>query len=276
MRDEFVALLLSQDGIHEGRSADGTWNNRQRYSGETPGLEWSDGQPWCATFEAWAAHRTGMDQLWPMTASCLTAVNWWKRHGRWTAYPVLGGPFYLGADGGDHTGVVVAYDADIIWTVEGNTSADGSSSWGDGVHQRTRPRRGPGSPYGYGAPAFPEGTVSADPALGGVPAARINATAPAPVPQQPAAPAPLPPLQRAINRVLVNYTAGDDAREWQRYMHDVRGWRALVVDGKYGPKSAEICRQFQADSTANGWPLVADGKVGPRTLDAMLHRPISR
>ncbi|MFJ5883113.1 peptidoglycan-binding protein [Kitasatospora cineracea] len=120
MRDEFTALLLGQVGQHEGRDPDGTWNNRQRYSTETPGLEWSDGQPWCATFEAWAAHRTGMDALWPMTASCLTAVAWWRNHNRWTDYPVLGGPFYLGPDGGSHTGVVVAYDADTIQTVEGN------------------------------------------------------------------------------------------------------------------------------------------------------------
>ncbi|MFJ1795588.1 peptidoglycan-binding protein [Kitasatospora griseola] len=120
MRDEFTALLLGQVGYHEGRDADGTWNNRQRYSEETPGLEWSDGQPWCATFEAWAAHRTGMDNLWPMTASCLDAVAWWRRQNRWTPYPVLGGPFYLGPDGGDHTGVVYAYDADTIYTVEGN------------------------------------------------------------------------------------------------------------------------------------------------------------
>ncbi|RPE33614.1 peptidoglycan-binding protein [Kitasatospora cineracea] len=120
MRDEFTALLLGQVGRHEGRDPDGTWNNRQRYSTETPGLEWSDGQPWCATFEAWAAHRTGMDALWPMTASCLTAVAWWRNHNRWTDYPVLGGPFYLGPDGGSHTGVVVAYDADTIQTVEGN------------------------------------------------------------------------------------------------------------------------------------------------------------
>ncbi|MFE2352200.1 peptidoglycan-binding domain-containing protein [Kitasatospora cineracea] len=275
MRDEFVGQLLAEVGQHEGRDRDGTWNNRQRYSTETPGLEWSDGQPWCATFEAWAAHRTGMDALWPMTASCWSAVQWWQAHGRWSQYPVLGGPFYLGPGGSSHTGVVYAYDADRIWTVEGNTSSDGSTSVGDGVYLRERPRRGSGSPYGYGVPAFPEGTVSADPALGGTPAARVGAQAPAPAPQ-PAAPAPLPPLQRAITRVLINYCEGADAREWQRYMHDVRGWRALVVDGKYGPKSAEICRQFQADSTANGWPLVVDGKAGPKTIDAMLHRPISR
>ncbi|MFJ5923842.1 hypothetical protein ACIQF6_14715 [Kitasatospora sp. NPDC092948] len=170
MRDQFVGLLLGQVGQHEGRDPDGTWNNRQRYSRETPGLEWSDGQPWCATFEAWGAHRTGMDNLWPMTASCLDAVAWWQQRGRWSAYPVLGGPFYLGTGGSSHTGVVVAYDATTITTVEGNSNSGGSPE-GDGVYRRTRARS---SVYGYGVPAYPEGTVSADPRLGGTKTATTN------------------------------------------------------------------------------------------------------
>ncbi|PJN24072.1 CHAP domain-containing protein [Kitasatospora sp. CB02891] len=187
MRDEFAALLLGQVGQHEGRDPDGTWNNIQRYSQETPGLEWSDGQPWCATFEAWAAHQLGMDRLWPMTASCLEAVAWWQDRDRWTPYPVLGGPFYLGPGGGTHTGVVVAFDADTITTVEGNSNAGGSPE-GDGVYRRVRPRRGPGSPYGYGVPAYPEGTVSADPALGGTRTAAVSPPAVVPAPNPAARP----------------------------------------------------------------------------------------
>ncbi|MEV4558788.1 peptidoglycan-binding protein [Kitasatospora sp. NPDC049285] len=537
MRDEFTALLLGQVGVHEGRDPDGTWNNHQRYSTETPGLEWSDGQPWCAVFEAWAAHRTGMDTLWPMTASCLTAVAWWRNHGRWTDYPVLGGPFYLGPDGGTHTGIVVAYDADTIHTVEGNalplhagvltpggfrrmgdlrvgdplidpagqlshvtgvhpkgvrpvhriTLQDGSSAeacnehlwqvetegdaqprvvttleladlvarphhpvrvpllepveyqqtgeplpvdpyllgrllgggatseggapvtdtaldalglrgataertflperyrkagikerlallqglmdaagrideqgridfaadsrqlaldvqeivrslggravldedasrvrnvdmprlnpfrlpdkaacfvprdaaWartvvsveylrdeevqciavsapshlfvtddfipthntndngtaeGDGVYLKSRPRRGPGSPYGYGVPAYPEGTVSADPALGGVPAARTSGQATTPVPGVPTWP------WRYL-RVQSPMLHGDDVRMWQQKM-SMRGW-AIDVDGWYGPASAGVCRAFQQ---RHG--LAVDGVVGPITWRA--------
>ncbi len=192
MRDEFVALLLSQVGQHEGRDPDGTWNNVQRYSRETPGLEWSDGQAWCATFEAWAAHQLGIDRLWPMTASCSAAVEWWQDRDRWSSYPVLGGPFYLGPGGGTHTGVVVGYDADTITTVEGNSNSGGSPE-GDGVYRRTRPRRGPGSPYGYGVPDWPEGTISADPALGGTRTAAVS---------PPAAPAPNNPAARTDRRRL--------------------------------------------------------------------------
>ncbi|TXS30721.1 hypothetical protein EAO71_20205 [Streptomyces sp. ms191] len=171
-RTAFVNLLRSQTGYHEGRDPSGNWNNDQKFSDETPGLEWSDWQAWCATFTAWGANKLGARSLWPITASCYTAVQWWKKAGRWTEYPVLGGPFYLGSAGQDHVGVVTAYDADWIWTVEGNTNSGGSYQ-GDGVYERKRPRRGAGSPYGYGIPQFDEGTISADPALGGTKAASV-------------------------------------------------------------------------------------------------------
>lgn len=172
-REQFVNLLKSQAGYHEGRDANGNWNNIQKYSEQTPDLTWSDGQPWCAVFEAWGAHQVKMDALWPMTASCALAVAWWKKQRRFTEYPVLGGPFYMGPGGGDHTGVVWKYDADTIWTVEGNTNDNGSYQ-GDGVYLRQRPRRGAGSPYGYGVPAYKEGTVSADPYLGGTYSAAVK------------------------------------------------------------------------------------------------------
>lgn len=181
-RTQFVNLLRAQVGYHEGRDPDGNWNNIQKFSPAVPGLEWSQGQAWCATFTAWGADELGARDLWPITASCFTAVQWWKQKGRWTEYPVLGGPFYLGTSGQDHVGVVHAYDDDTIYTVEGNTNSGGSYQ-GDGVYLRSRPRRGAGSPYGYGVPQFTEGTVSADPALGGTRSASVPT-------QIPAAPAP--------------------------------------------------------------------------------------
>lgn len=57
-------------------------------------------------------------------------------------------------------------------------------------------------------------------------------------------------------------TTGDDVRRWQAKMHD-RGWTRMQVDGKYGPISVDLCRQFQ-----QGHGLHVDGIVGPRTWDA--------
>lgn len=262
MRDTFTGLLLGEVGQREGRDPDGTWNNHQRYSIETPGLEWSDGQPWCATFEAWAARLAGMASLWPMTASCLYAVNWWKNKGRWSEYPVLGGPFYLGPGGGTHTGVVVAYDADTITTVEGNTN-EGGSPQGDGVYRRTRNRRGPGSPYGYGVPAYPEGTVSADPALGGVPSAAVAAPsgspAPAPNPESasfPGAGAFGPGRSNAyvtrLGRMLVERGGGrfyavGPGPDWSEAdraataaFQRAQGWTGGGADGLPGPLTWEL------------------------------------
>lgn len=187
-RAQFVNLLRAQVGYHEGRDPSGNWNNQQKFSPNVPGLEWSQGQAWCATFTAWGADELGARDLWPITASCYTAVQWWKQQKRWTEYPVLGGPFYMGTVGQDHVGVVTAFDADWIWTVEGNTNSGGSYQ-GDGVYERKRPRRGTGSPYGYGVPAFTEGTVSADPTLGGTKAASVPTQTPT---------APTPPKESAV------------------------------------------------------------------------------
>ncbi|WP_441251207.1 hypothetical protein [Kitasatospora sp. McL0602] len=235
MRDEFVALLREQVDYHEGQDHDGTWNNVQKFSEQTPGLEWSDGEPWCATFQAWAAHQRGIDSLWPMTAGCRDAVDWWQRHGRWSHYPVLGGPFYLGPGGGTHTGTVYAYDGDTIYTVEGNTNNNGSAN-GDGVYLRQRPRRGPGSPYGYGVPAWPEGTISADPALGGTPAAEVG------TPTTPAPPVieedPMAAFTEAdIRRFIREEASGVTVRDANAYA--VHYWLLNMLTGTVPPAAAQ-------------------------------------
>jgi hypothetical protein len=171
-RPAYVNLLRAQTGYHEGRDANGNWNNYQKFSPATAGLEWSQNQAWCSTFTAWGADELGEREALPITASCSTGVQWFKNRDRWTDYPVLGGLFYMGASGGDHVGVVHGYDADSIYTVEGNTNAGGGYQ-GDGVYERVRPRRGPGSPYGYGIPYYAEETVSAAPALGGTVSASV-------------------------------------------------------------------------------------------------------
>ncbi|MCX4540505.1 hypothetical protein [Streptomyces sp. NBC_01565] len=176
-RTAYVNLLRGQSGYHEGRDANGNWNNIQKYSPSIPGLEWSDGFAWCHVFTSWGADELGGREVIPITASCAYGVDWFKKRGRWTDYPVLGGPFYMGSRGQDHVGVVYAYDADSIYTIEGNTNNNGSYQ-GDGVYQRVRPRRGANSPYGYGVPDFTEGTISADPRLGGTASASVPPPAP--------------------------------------------------------------------------------------------------
>ena len=170
-RTAYVNKLRAEKGYKEGAS------NWTKFPPAVPGLEWAQNQPWCHTFASWGADELGERGALPITAGCFVGVDWFKARGRWTDYPVLGGLFYMGAGGGTHVGVVYAYDADWIYTIEGNTNTNGSAN-GDGVYERKRPRRGAGSPYGYGIPYFSEATVSADPARGGVKAAIVPRTAP--------------------------------------------------------------------------------------------------
>ncbi|MFG3439944.1 N-acetylmuramoyl-L-alanine amidase [Nonomuraea sp. NPDC047897] len=68
-------------------------------------------------------------------------------------------------------------------------------------------------------------------------------------------------------------TTGADVYAWQAQMRD-RGWD-LIPDGRYGPRSRDVCKGFQRDSTAHGWPLDDDGVVGPATWRASWERPTS-
>lgn len=160
--DRVLDVAKAEQGYHEGRDSDGNWNNNQKYSDETPGLEWSDWQAWCATFVSWVAMKAGVADLYPRTASCYTGVQWFKNRNRFSEYPAVGAQVFFGSGGGTHTGLVYAYDSDYIYTVEGNTNTSGSPQ-GDGVYFQKRERRS-SYVYGYGYPAFAEGIDSADPA----------------------------------------------------------------------------------------------------------------
>jgi hypothetical protein len=138
--DNVIKVAKTQIGVHEGRS-NGHWNNDQKYSNEVPGLAWSDFQPWCCTFVSWVAFKSGAGDLYPRTASCDVAGAWFKAKGRWSEYPAVGAQVFYGVPRDlNHTGIVIAFDADSITTVEGNTNLSGSRE-GDGVYLRKRLRR---------------------------------------------------------------------------------------------------------------------------------------
>jgi len=184
--NEIYQVAKSQIGYREGES-DGHWNNIEKYAGEVPGLSWANGQPWCAVFVSWVADKAMCSDLYPRTASCLTAVQWFKQRGRFSEYPSLGAQAFYGPGGGSHTGLVYAYDADNIHAIEGNTNANGSPE-GNGVYDKTRARRST-EVYGYGLPQFTAPVVTADPALKGkrgyTYAAAATAATPAPVAAKP-------------------------------------------------------------------------------------------
>lgn len=176
-----IAVAKAEVGTQETRSG-GHWVNDSIYNrwyGSIPGYDRGGmDYPWCAVFVAWVAHTAGVASLYPKTAGCATAVNWFKSRKRFSSYPAVGAQVFFGPGGGTHTGLVIAYDSTHITTVEGNTNASGGAE-GDGVYRKTRRRRD-AYVYGYGLPAFAEGITTADPALKGKTGYHYAATATGP------------------------------------------------------------------------------------------------
>jgi hypothetical protein len=186
--DRVISVAKSQVGYHEGRDPNGNWNNIQKYSPAVPGLEWSQGQAWCATFVSWVAMKAGVAHLFPRTASTDAGASWYQARGQWSEYPAIGAQGFL-ARGSDefHTFIVARYDDTYIYTIEGNTNDNGSPQ-GDGVYALKRRRRD-AVVEGYGYPAYPEGIISADPEWADH----------RPDPAEPV-PAPKPPAHKATAR----------------------------------------------------------------------------
>ncbi len=194
-RDKVLAIAKHEADIHyqEGYK-NGHWDNIQKYSEQTPGEAWSDGQPWCAVFVAWCAWKAGLLNLFPNTASCSEGVAWYKKQGRWSAFPAIGAQVFFGPGGGSHTGIVYKYDNDTVYYVSGNSNNSGSSE-GDGVYYGEHARRD-NYVAGYGYPNYAEGIQSADPAWAS------HAPKPLPAPKPTPKPAPAPTPAKAYTMVI--------------------------------------------------------------------------
>ncbi|MFJ7907492.1 peptidoglycan-binding protein [Kitasatospora sp. NPDC096204] len=172
------AVASAEVGYQAERAPGERPSGHQKYSGQVPGLEWSNYQPWCATWVSWVALKAGVPALYPRTASCSNGVDWFRSRGRFSAYPAIGAQVFYGPGGGTHTGIVYAFDANSIYTYEGNTSLTNDAN-GNKVMKRERRRRD-AYVYGYGLPAFDGGITTADPDLKGRPGFTYQASASGP------------------------------------------------------------------------------------------------
>lgn len=260
---KIIAAARAQIGYHEGRSSSGSWNNVQKFSAAVPGLEWSNGQPWCATFVSWCARQAGLASLYPVTASTDLGARWFKATGRWSEYPAIGAQIFFG-DNGDmnHTGIVTDYDATHVFTIEGNAAGNTHSINGDGVYIKKHARRA-ARIQGYGLPRFPEGIVSADPAR----------ASEAPKVQVPAAPAQssLPWADRMNPR---SYGLGkrNTATAWLKSRLRAHGYKkGLASSPTFGLGTRARVQEFQR---AQGWRgRDADGYPGPSTIARLAAPP---
>ncbi|MFI6684986.1 LysM peptidoglycan-binding domain-containing protein [Streptomyces sp. NPDC050485] len=160
-----LSIAKGEVGYRAERAPGERPSGHQKYSGQVPGLEWSNYQPWCATWVSWVALKAGVTNLFPRTASVWTAMQWFKERSRWSEYPAVGAVVIYGSTGSTHTGICYAYDETYIYTYEGNTSLTNDAN-GNAVMARQRLRRD-SYVHGYGLPAYVEGIVTADPALKG-------------------------------------------------------------------------------------------------------------
>lgn len=264
--ERLINVARGQVGYHEGYFG-GHWTNHQKYSPAVPGLEWSQDQAWCQTFQSWNFQEAGLKSLAPVTASCLTAVSWFKQRGRFSEYPAVGAQVFFGQGGGSHVGLVYAYDANYSYTIEGNTNATGSAE-GDGVYLKKRLRRD-AYLYGYGYPRYTEGIVSADPRYAG---GTGTPSVPPPTPTQ-----PVIPLREIVNAAVADPPAEDG--HTTNYASVIVVERALAaegllepryVDGSFGTKTVAAYAVFQRRLGYAG--ADADGVPGRASLSELGRR----
>jgi len=213
---QVIDKARAEVGYREGFSG-GHWNNIQKYSGQVPGLEWSQGNAWCDVFVCWVFQMVGLAKF-PVAAYTGTSTNTWKKWGRWSEYPGIGAQVMFGANGGNvHTGIVYNYDETYVYTIEGNTNVNGSAE-GDGVYLKKHARRD-AYVYGYGYPEYEGGIQSADPAWA------HQAPAPAATPSQPMAVKPVVRLSHVIAAMALD--AAPSSPTGTVHYGDPAGSRAL-------------------------------------------------
>jgi LysM repeat protein len=137
-------------GYHEGRNADGTWNNvtefGKRYGWN--GVAWCQIYMWCV-FEDAGAHG-----LVPKVAGCIEAYDWYAGRLRTGSVPRRGALIYFG-DPAHHVGIVEAVTSDTITYISGNTG-DGTvpAGVGNAVERKNLRRRNLVEPIRFAYPNY--------------------------------------------------------------------------------------------------------------------------
>lgn len=146
---QVLAKARPEIGTHEGRSANGNWNNDVKYA------RWygMNGQPWCAMFISWVAAQAGATNIIPRFAYTPTGAAWFRARNAYGSRPQVGAIGFLSAPGVGihHTFFVESVNANgTFTTIEGNTNTTGSAQ-GDGVYRLIRRV---GGQYTFGYPRY--------------------------------------------------------------------------------------------------------------------------
>lgn len=284
------------------------WSDPKRgtkYARETQPALWprdtwllANGISYCDIFVTWVFWKEGLLDILPAGASYNTDYRASKggRVSKSSAKPgdVLVFDWNWATASTNHVGILErVLPSGNFQTIEGNTSVGSAGSQSNGGRVARRVRR-PGQVRYVIRPRW--GEVTGVPSGGAsVPAPSKPATKPAPKPSTSKAPAfPLPrrrgamyyygpasgPKTSVSGRGRNTGAPGDVVMQagrwyskglkmWQQRMLD-RGWSGIgVADGRYGPKTERVVRQFQKSKG-----LGVDGKIGPGTWSAAWTEPV--
>ena len=130
-REAIVAKAVSQIGYKEK-------GNNDTIYGAWYGMNY---QPWCMMFVSWCAAQCGISTgTIPKLAYVPYCAEFYQKQGRYKAKgtykPQPGDLIIYGSN--SHIGIVEMVQGNKVFTIEGNTSANGKSSNGDGVDRRSR------------------------------------------------------------------------------------------------------------------------------------------
>lgn len=142
------AAVLAQEELWLGGNVGMSYGPVQEWYNNNVGNIGVYGWPCCQAFQTMCNGLEGDRTTVPQTAHCSTAYNWYAARSRTGTTPALYAQvFFDWGDGGqlDHVGLVRGFDANYVYTIEGNTS--------NTVAYRTYPRN---SIYikGYGYAAY--------------------------------------------------------------------------------------------------------------------------
>lgn len=130
-REAIVAKAVSQIGYKEK-------GNNDTIYGAWYGMNY---QPYCMMFVSWCAAQCGISTgTIPKLAYVPYCVEFYQKQGRYKAkgtYKPQPGDLII-YDSNSHIGIVEKVQGNTVFTIEGNTSANGNNSNGDGVYRRSR------------------------------------------------------------------------------------------------------------------------------------------